>query len=148
MDEVLVAPHIPPVWIVVFCRNTQTRWVRWLALGRYKHVRAYAYLPAMRAWIFYDVSLSITGIYAAPDDAAAEAYIGKFTADADLISIRPAPSSGLRLAPFSCVSAIKHLIGLRSGALRPDALFRDCLAAGGELLGRRHTASTSLRPAG
>jgi hypothetical protein len=40
-----------------------------------------------------------------------------------------------RLAPqlgFWCTIAMKHLVGIRSRALRPDRLWQDCIAAGGK----------------
>src|ERR1700738_1141353 len=33
---------------------------------------------------------------------------------------------------FWCTIAMKHLVGLRSRALRPDRLWHDCIAAGGK----------------
>jgi hypothetical protein len=125
----------PPAWILVFCRESKSRWIRLLACGRYKHVRAYAFVPALRAWLFYDVTLSNTLVMALPDGSEAEAYLCEFTRGADLVSMAPRPWKGWRFSPFSCVSAVKQLIGLPSGALRPDALYRDCLAAGGVPLG-------------
>jgi len=130
----------PPVWILVFCRSSTAWWVNRLP-GTYKHVRAYAFVPAMKAWLFYDVSLSATVIYAAPDGLTAEAYIGDFVRDADLVSVKPRRGTRRpQFRPFTCVSAIAHLVGIRSGALRPDRLYRDVLAAGGSPLGQQRSA--------
>lgn len=142
--EVSCHAATPPVWIVVFCRSIDNRWVRWLACGQYKHVRAYAYLPALKVWLFYDVTLSGTLIHVAPDTPQTEAYIGEFTRDSALVAVKPGPRHGVPLAPFCCTSAVRHLIGLKSGALRPDRLFRDCLAAGGTLLGQFEPAAPGL----
>jgi len=131
----------PLVWIIVFCRHSSTWWIEALP-GTYKHVRAYAFVPPLSSWLFYDVSLSGTVIYTAPDGAAAEAYIGEFTRDADLVGFRPVPGTKrLRIRPFTCVSAIAHLVGVRSGALRPDRLYRDLVAAGGTPLGQQRPAT-------
>lgn len=146
MEEVAIGAAT--TWVLVFCRHSPVWWVDRLP-GRYKHVRAYAYLPPMRAWLFYDVSLSGTAIYAAPDGKEAEAYIGRFVRDADLVSVKPrlAARRRPRLGPFTCVSATAHLIGLRTGALRPDRLYRDVLAAGGEPLARRSAPTAGVCPA-
>lgn len=138
----------PVVWTLAFQRSTQVPWVRWLAVGRYKHVAACRYVPDLDAWLFYDHRLYDTVVDALPAGPAATAAFAAFARDADLLTIaarpdRAEPRRVFRFA-FWCVPAIKHLIGLRSGALRPDTLWRDCLRAGGNPLGRR----TAVQPAG
>lgn len=137
MDVCSVEAAVPKVWIVVFHPYTASRTIRLLACGRFKHVSAYAYVPVIKTWLFYDVTLSNTLVMALPDGPEAEEYIGLFTRGAELVSMKPRPHKRARLSPFTCVSAVKQLIGLSSGALRPDGLYRDCLAAGGVLLERQ-----------
>src|SRR5262245_30080932 len=119
-------------WVLVFQRHADAWWCRWLACGRYKHVQAYAYVPGLKMWLLYDVRQGKTDLVVARDGPEAEWLIKEFSRGADLISMPVGLSSGqwFRVG-FWCVPAIKHLIGLRSGALRPDALWRDCIAAGG-----------------
>lgn len=122
----------PQSWVVVFNRTPRSWLLSLLAFGTYKHVSAYAYLPDLRMWLFYDIHLHRTEIVIARDGEKALMLIAQRTADADLIRI-PAQHDGrtrFRLG-FWCVPGIKHLLGLRSGALRPDRLWRDCIAAGG-----------------
>jgi hypothetical protein len=47
----------------------------------------------------------------------------------------PRRDDGLPLMRFGlfCTTAIKHLIGVRCVAIRPDALYRHCIAHGGTL---------------
>jgi hypothetical protein len=126
----------PRVWTLVFCKSATSKWVQRLVPGKYKHVRAYAYLPAAKAWLFYDVTMIGTSIRLAPDtDETVRTIIYPFTKDADLLSIKhQGPTRWPPLFGF-CVPAIKHLIGLNSGALLVDAFFRDCLRAGAMRLG-------------
>jgi hypothetical protein len=121
----------PETWILVFNRECSKSWLGRLVPGRYKHVRAYTWLPWVKAWLFYDVHLTGTTVAVVPDGDGAKIALWQFTHRADLMRIKV---QGRKRAPLLgwCVPAMKHLIGLRSGALRPDALWADCLAAGGE----------------
>jgi hypothetical protein len=121
----------PTVWNVVFRRDTTSRWIGMLP-GRYKHVSAYAYVPGPNVWLFYDVQFQHSALILATDGEAAHRMIWTWLQNADVIKMRrQGGCRGARLG-FYCVPAIKHLLGLRSGALLPDGLFKDCLAAGGE----------------
>lgn len=122
----------PTQWFVCFQRHA-TAWVERLPIGRYKHVAAFALVPYINTWIFVDVCLDRTSIKIARGDAA-KVLIGAFATDAMVVQM-PARSRTTLLPRLGgwCVPAVKHLIGLRSGALRPDALLRDCLRNGGEI---------------
>jgi hypothetical protein len=102
------------------------------ARAKYKHVAAYAYLPGFKAWLIYDVNMVRTSIVVVPDGDEALGYLYELTRDADLMAFKRGDGVHRFGRPgFSACGACrhcKHLIGLRSGALRPDALFRDCLA--------------------
>lgn len=122
----------PETWVLVFNREASTWWASWLALGRYKHVRAYAYVPFLHVWVFYDVHLGGTDIFLAADGAPAHSVMAHWNENADLVSfkrmsidIQPSPIFGF------CVPAIKRLVGLKCVAMRPDALYRQCLRHGG-----------------
>ena len=155
MNENPVCALEPPLWILVFSRHTKIWWIRLLACGRYKHVKAFAYVPGMDIYLFFDWSLDRAGIVAAPNTAeTVNGYLAKFIADADLMA---APQRGRerripRFGIFSCVTAVKHLIGVRCPAMRPDGLWRYCIAAGGQPLGRHlwrgfPAAAPGLHPA-
>lgn len=124
----------PERWVLVFQRSSKIWWVRWLAFGKYKHVAAYAYLPGFKAWQIYSVSTERASLVVVPDGDEADGWLYELTRDADLMAFRRL-GARTRIPVFGwCVPAIKHLIGLSSGALRPDALWRHCLAAGGQPL--------------
>lgn len=122
---------VPTRWVVCFDRTTTVWWARWLAFGRYKHVRAYAYLTKTSQWLFFDVSRAGLSVFVAPDtDETIRTTLWAFTEGCDLI--RMPARTGTRIPVFGwCVPAIRHLIGVPGFALRPDALWRACVRAGG-----------------
>ena len=121
----------PTGWLVIFDRTSSKAWLRWRIWGRYKHVGAVGYVRELQVWVSYEVYFGHTGIRVIPD-AAAEPFLDALTRDADVVWMpaRPGPAVWFRFG-FWCVPAVKHLLGLRSGALRPDTLYRDCLRNGG-----------------
>jgi hypothetical protein len=120
-------------WIIAFHRSTESRWVRFFACGRYKHISAFGYVPQLDQWIFFDWRYSTVDIIVAHGTEATR-FINFYTADADLLGMEPRKTGrGFRIG-FWCVPAIKQLIGIRGGALRPDALWRDCVRQGAEVL--------------
>lgn len=141
----------PPQWVLAFHRSAARRWTGWLACGRYKHVSAFAYLPEIGLWLWFDVCLDGTHLVALPDSEAGRREIAVWTADADYLRVPRRPARRVILAPFYCVAAVRHLVGVPGGALRPDGLWRDCLRNGGELvtieaMDGAGTPSTDHRP--
>jgi hypothetical protein len=130
-----VAALIEPNWTLVFCKKPGRWWVRLLACGRYNHVKAIAYLPSLRAWLFYDVKFNGTKILLAPDDDPGTAdFLHDYLDQCDMIAMPhlPVPRRSAPQLGFWCTIAMKHLIGIRSRAFRPDRLWRDCIAVGGK----------------
>lgn len=124
----------PTTWVLVFRRTTTKWWLR--PLPRYKHVAAYAYVPGARLWLFYEVGTTPTSIVALKDGQHL-AMMAAFIADADLVAMRRNPVARVRLVrrlAFTCVTAMRDLIGLDSGAFFPSGLWRDCLRAGGKTM--------------
>jgi hypothetical protein len=126
---------IEPNWILLFSKKRGRWWVRLLACGRYNHVKAIAYLSAMRAWLFYDVKFNGTRLMLArEDDPGTLAFLHYYLDSCDLIAMPrlPIPKRVAPHAGFWCTLAMKHLVGIRAAALRPDRLWRVSLAAGGK----------------
>lgn len=129
----------PDTWTLVFSREARTWWASWLALGRYKHVRAYAYVPFLHVWVFYDVHLRGTDLIVAADGEPAQRMIALWMVKADLLRVRRVDFRDhqvgrenrhcLPLLGF-CVPAIRRLLGIPGSALRPDTLYRHCLKHG------------------
>lgn len=120
----------PTQWVLCFSRQAATTWANYLPIGKYKHVRAFGFVAAINTWVFYDPGLNRAAISVARGDAAAT-LMEAFLYDADAVQI-PAVHRERWAPRFGgwCVPAIKHLTGISSSALRPDALFRDCLRYG------------------
>ena len=129
----------PLVWMLVFERLASTRFLNFAAMGKYKHVKAFGYVPFLHVWTFFDPSWNRTELIIAQDGRPAAYLIEKWVVDADVMEFARLEAEWL-LPPLGgwCVPQIKRLIGLRSGALRPDALWRDCLANGGLPLESKH----------
>ena len=126
---------IEPNWILLFSKKRGRWWVRLLAWGRYHHVKAIAYLPAMHAWLFYDVKFNGTRLMLAHEnDPGSRAFLHSYLDSCDLVAMPrlPIPKRVAPQAGFWCTIAMKHLVGIRAAALRPDQLWRDSIAAGGK----------------
>lgn len=124
----------PEVWTVVFHRKSSRRWIDWLAFGEFKHVSAFAYLAGIRAWLVYDVQHSGTQLVVIPDCDTAISLLDRMYGDCLQVRMRRGEGGpgGARLG-FFCVPAVKHLLRIRSSALRCNALLRHLLANGGEV---------------
>lgn len=127
----------PKEWFVVFSEDSPKWWLRLLACGRFKHVSAFGKVERSGSWVFVDMWMNRTQIMVIGDweaDAAFAHYVQlgtivrfpRLLADERELNLRPG---------FWCVPAVAHILGIRSCALRPDALFRQILAKGGEVIG-------------
>jgi hypothetical protein len=96
---------------------------------------AVAYLPRLKAWLFYDVKFNGTRLLLAQENApGTKAFLQDYLDNSDTIMMPRVPMPR-RVTPqlgFWCTIAMKHLVGIRSRALRPDRLWKDCIAAGGK----------------
>jgi hypothetical protein len=134
----------PARWLVVFTTKSDRWWIR-LIPGRFKHVRAFAYCHDTDCWIFYDPCLR-TGILTARGAGARQLML-QWTRDAKVLSMEPGPHERIRPLPFACTTAIASLLGLPGGALRPDALYRQCLANGAKPLDEKPRPAPDCNPA-
>ena len=121
----------PTEWFVVFNETSANWWLTLLTPGHFKHVSAFGYCHTIKLWLAYDVQLSGTRI-TLMDKAAVMAW----TKDCTILKIaRTGQRMGLRhRICFHCVTAIKHLIGLKCVAATPDGLYRHILNHGGILI--------------
>lgn len=132
----------PAYWFVCFCKSAGNAWVERLPIGKYKHVKAFGCVQAINTWVFFDPALDRTSIEVARG-ADAERLMNGWLADADVVKVR-AVKRKLLLPRFGgwCVPAVKHLTGIRSSALRPDALYDDCLRNGAEVVSQHGCAES------
>lgn len=137
MDDGFTLPAIiePEEWCVVFHRKAASRAFSLIAMGRFKHVAAFAHLPAQRAWLYFDLQFSHLRNAVIPDTPEGRALLGSLIDDTEIVRMRRRGGRA-RWMRFGliCTTAVKHLLGLSGGALRPDALYRYCLQNGGVVL--------------
>jgi|SRR5581483_605474 len=124
----------PKSWCVVFNVEGDSGWARWVP-GRFKHVRAFAFVPKSRIWIFYDVNFSGTELMAIPDGPDARATIWSFIGPPGcscVVSVPRLPKRS-RWFPWTnwCTTSLRHLLNLPGSALRPTSFYRECLENGG-----------------
>ena len=89
----------------------------------------------MRGWLIYDVKFNGTRVMLAhEDDPGTGAFLRDYLDNTDTIAMPrlPIPQRKFPQLGFWCTIAMKHLVGIRSRALRPDQLWHDCIAAGGK----------------
>jgi hypothetical protein len=130
----------PDRWIVVFNRETKSRWGRFV-WGRFKHVRAFAFCPGLRVVLFYDLGVEQMSISVCPLGEESAKVIASWVGPpgkSEMIEVkRLPPRTGRWPLGLWCTSGIAHLLGIPSRALPrwPDRLFDDLLAAGGRPIG-------------
>jgi hypothetical protein len=133
----------PARWVLAFQRTTESRIIDWLACGTYKHVSAFGYVAEVDHWLFLDWRLATIDVIVARGTEATR-LIDYYTRSADLLGMAPKKRGrGIRLGLW-CVPAIKHLVGIEGSALRPDALWRDCIRQGAEILSRGENQCQNL----
>lgn len=127
--------HAPEVlvWNIIFLKADRRRHYLDLFTGKdWRHVVAYGW--SNDRWIVYDVGDVRSQILVLNDyqfDSWHETIDHRVTAAVKFETTdRTVPATRVGLW---CVTAVKHLTGLRSGALRPKALFRHLLRNGGEV---------------
>ncbi len=132
-------------WFVVFHPDASSRWLSALAMGHFKHVSAFTYVPVGDCWLFLDAEWTGLRIVHA-SHGVARRQIARYAAHCSIVKCRRADAP-MRLwgrAGFTCVSAVKQLLRVKTWSLRPDALYRHLLANGGELFdGRTEDSSRS-----
>ena len=124
-------PHTIGGWYVAFFNDERRYW--WSALCRdgFRHVAAFAYDAEAAVWLLYDVTLNRT-ILRALSSPQMDGWVDALPANARIVHFETADEPqppGVRIG-FWCAPAIAHLVGVRSRALRPEALYRDLLAQG------------------
>ena len=130
----------PQRWLIVFRRSG---W--WFVPGRYKHARAFAFVPECDTYIFYDVGWGTTQIFLARGRGARAAML-QWTRDADVLAFAPRQVGARKLQfAFCCTTALRHLLGLPGGTLRPDGLYRDLLRHGAEVVHGAQTGPATAR---
>ena len=127
----------PTLWNVVFHPDSPSRLAR-LTLGRFKHVSAFAYVHGFKVWIFVDScwgGLHLMHVPPVNSPSVVRAYLDS---GCEILTLqRQTSHMGIetRLG-FTCVTAVKHLLGLASVALTPDGLYKAMIRNGATALTR------------
>jgi hypothetical protein len=132
MDEVPTLGIEAHRWTVVFHRRAENWFFSAIACGEFKHVSAFAFIPELGIWTIYDVGFRRTRLVHLADTDHAKTILAHIVKGNCTVTVE-ARDGGLPLmrAGLFCTTAIKHLIGARSSALRPSTLFRHLVAQGG-----------------
>ncbi len=121
----------PSSWYVAFFGSERRHWWDYLSPGGFYHVLAFAYAASAERWLIYDVTEHRTIIRAYTTDDFSK-WIAGLPNGRTILRFdggdRPA-APHVRWG-FWCAPAVAHLVGVRSRALRPVALWRDLLAQG------------------
>ena len=136
-------------WWLVFHEKSSLPWLWWL--GRFKHVSAFTYVGGFRMWEVYDVQNHRTRILRFAYDEWVRRGYPEWTRDAVVVKFHVKPAERTRIASrffFFCGPAIKHLVGLRCLALRPDAIYRQVIRAGGQPIVNQDAADSGRSESG
>lgn len=121
-------------WHVFFCKTAGPFGI--LARGGFGHVMAAGYDPEHKLWIFFNPTRTGTLIEALPEGPACAALYCYWCEISNPRILRVVARTDRFMVPpmFSCVAAIKALLGVRCRALLPRGLYRDLVAKGAEVL--------------
>lgn len=123
----LPAAETPPA-LVVFAGRAEMRWLRLLKPG-FRH--CFAALHDGTGWILYDPLSHATDIRALPGVAAAElaAWFRQRGHTVVAVPPRPVHRRPAPWAPFTCVEALKRVLGIRARRVwTPWQLYRVLVA--------------------
>jgi hypothetical protein len=126
----------PKEWLILFHR-TSTPWVSRICWGEFKHVSALAHVPSAGAWVSLSWELGRTRVSLIADGEDFKVWFAAASADADMLRMKAPPFDLGSWRPrigLTCVSAVKHLLGISGGALRPSSLWRLLIAHGAEIV--------------
>jgi hypothetical protein len=141
------APGVIDKWFIVFspdCRHWLTRWLP----GRFKHVYAVGWCREARVFTVIDYAFTGVTVFVLPGSNDGDGWLAEITAGCGVLEM-PVRAARPRVQPFAlCTTFVKHLVGLRSGALRPDALWRDCLRNGAKVISDGLQDETAARNCG
>lgn len=135
----------PTEWYVVFHVKSATRWLAVVTPGRFKHVSAFAYCAGVGMWLLYDVHWHGTRLRLL-DKAGVMAWSRGCAVVSFSRRDEPLKLSG-RLG-HTCVTAVRHLLGLRCVAWTPTQLYRHILRNGGYPISEHRPAALASPDAG
>jgi hypothetical protein len=114
----------PPGWWSLLCRKP------------FQHVAAIGYDPDLDVWLSFDPRRDRLILEVLRPGPEIDRRLGEFAHTCDPHVLRFTPRNDRRMSPafFSCVGAVKALLGIRSCALVPAQLYRDLVRNGAEIV--------------
>jgi hypothetical protein len=123
----------PGRWLVVFDKAASNGFTSLIAMGKYKHCRVFGWVPEVNCYVFVDCQFGGMTVQVA-SGGAAKALMLEWTENADVLAFNSRadfPAAIWRFTPLICTTVVAKLLGLSGRAWRPDALYVECLRAGG-----------------
>jgi len=120
-------------WYVGFHGPVTPRVVDRLSPPGWQHCLCFGFHAQSNRWLVYDVTERRTLIFAlSPADFPTWLAAMKINRGLRVLRVEPQDNGPTLWTRFGlyCVTAVKHIVGSRSRALRPIDLWRDLLAAG------------------
>lgn len=116
-------------WYAAFFDGETRHWWWSLCHPGFRHVCAFGYDAEQRIWLLYDVCLARTHIRALTSEQM-DSWVLALPTHRRILCVRTGADAPAHRLGFWCTTAVVHLLGRRSRALRPQALYRDLLAHG------------------
>ena len=116
-------------WYAAFFDPLERHWWSRLCRPGFRHVAAFVYCPEQACWVVYDVTLRRTWVQLLTSEQM-DAWVANLPAHRRILRMRARNDGGGWRAGFWCSPAVAHLLGVRTRALRPEALHRDLVALG------------------
>lgn len=131
-DDSEVGP-IPSVWWAAFYGDENRWWWDRICAPGFRHVCAFTFYPGSGVWVVYDVTFNRTCIRVLSRDEWV-VWMSRLPEHRAILRAElpdePHPRPWWLKLTFWCAPAVAHLMGVRSRALRPQALYRDLVAHG------------------
>lgn len=117
-----------PIWHVIF-HPGRSPWAR-----KYRHVSLAGY--ADETWLHLDLQRGGVNVAAIYRYQEVQDYLSYLLTHYSVLKFGPSlPETRSFMRPMTCVSFTKHVLGVKSGALRPDRLFTTLVESyGAEIL--------------
>jgi len=116
----------------MFLSGQRSSWWDFLTPKDWRHVSAFGW--GNDRWVVYDVADIRSRVSVMNDDQFDQWFAHQMQRTTAMVRFSTQSGGDIR-ARFGlwCVTAVKHLVGSNSSALRPKALFRDLVAQGAEV---------------
>lgn len=136
MDEAQeISATLPSDWFVIFQRGSSLPWLDRIVPGEFKHVMALGWMPDSGTWLWFNPTLSGLQAYVLVDGEKSWGLIAAQAKGAVVVRLpaRLPTSEDPPRWPLGawCVPLVANLVNVRSGAVTPTGLLRDCRAVPG-----------------